>query len=93
MVQLGAAMSPEADREARTLMRAEPRYRWLGERGHVDAMRCLEAAVKARRGVTDAAAERRAIADLIAAPPSQSSVHPHDAIERSGARPSKNGGL
>jgi len=140
VVQLGAAMSPEADREARSLMQTEPRYRWLGERDHADAMRwlgrshamvissrmeggahvvseaiaagvpviasdiagnigllgdsypayypvgneqalaallsraesdgeflhSLEAAVKARRSVTDPAAERRAIADLVA---------------------------
>jgi len=143
VVQLGSAMSPEADREARSLMQAEPRYRWLGERDHADAMRwlarshamvisssmeggahvvseaiaagvpviasdipgniglladdypgyypagnehalaallaraesnseflrSLEAAVKAQRGVTDPAAERRAIADLVAALP------------------------
>lgn len=41
VVQLGAAMSPEADREARSLMRTEPRYRWLGERDHADSMRWL----------------------------------------------------
>ena len=143
VVQLGAAMNPEADREARSLMRTEPRYRWLGERDHADAMRwlgcshamvisstmeggahvvseaiaagvpviasdiagnigllgddypgyypvgdeqalaallaraeadseflhSLEAAVKAQRSVTDPAAERRAIADLIATLP------------------------
>ena len=143
VVQLGGAMSPEADREARTLMRTAPRYRWLGELKHADAMRwlgrshamvissrmeggahvvseaiaagvpviaseiagnigllgddypgyypvgdeqalaallsraendsgflqSLEAAVKAQCGLTDAAAERRSIADLIAALP------------------------
>ena len=143
VVQLGAAMSPEADREARSLMQTEPRYRWLGERDHADTMRwlarshamvissrmeggahvvseaiaagvpviasdiagnigllgddypgyypvgdeqalaallaraeadseflhSLEAAVKAQRSVTDPAAERRAIADLIATLP------------------------
>jgi putative glycosyltransferase (TIGR04348 family) len=143
VVQLGAAMSQESDREARSLMRTEPRYRWLGERDHAGAMRwlgrshamvissrmeggahvvseaiaagvpviasdiagnigllagdypgyypvgneqalaalltraesdseflhSLEAAVKARRSVTDPAAERRAIADLVAALP------------------------
>ena len=143
VVQLGAAMNPEADREARSLMQTEPRYRWLGERDHADAMRwlgcshamvisstmeggahvvseaiaagvpviasdipgniglladdypgyypagneralgallaraesdseflrSLEAAVKARRSVTDPAAERRAIADLVAVLP------------------------
>ncbi len=143
LVHLGAAMSPEAEREARSLEQSEPRYRWLGERGHADAMRwlarshtmvissrmeggahvvseaiaagvpviasdiagniglladdypgyypvgneqalaallarpandggflgSLEAAVKAQRSVTDPAAERRAIAGLIAALP------------------------
>jgi len=143
LVHLGAAMSPEAEREARSLEKREPRYRWLGERGHADAMRwlarshamvissrmeggahvvseaiaagvpviasdiagniglladdypgyypvgneralaallsraetdseflgSLEAAVKAQRSVTDPAAERRAIAELIAALP------------------------
>ena len=141
VVHLGAAMSAEAEREALSLMQSEPRYRWLGERSHADAMRwlarshamvissrmeggahvvseaisvgvpviasdiagniglladdypgyypvgderalasllaraetegeflrSLEAAVRAQRGVTDPAAERRAIADLIAA--------------------------
>ena len=143
VVQLGSAMSPEFETEARSLMQSEPRYRWLGERGHADALRwlgrshamvisstmeggahvvseaiaagvpviasdiagnvgllgagypgyyrlgderslaallcraetdgrflrALEAAVKARRGLADPAAERRAIADLIAALP------------------------
>jgi putative glycosyltransferase (TIGR04348 family) len=143
LVQLGAAMSPRFELEARSLMQGEPRYRWLGERSHTDAMRwlgrshamvissrmeggahvvseaiaagvpviasdiagnmgllgerypgyypvgneralaallsraetdskflrSLEAAVKARRSLTDPAAERRAIASLIAALP------------------------
>jgi putative glycosyltransferase (TIGR04348 family) len=141
LVHLGGAMSPEAEREARAIEQREPRYRWLGERGHADAMRwlarshamvissrmeggahvvseaiaagvpviasdiagtigllgddypgyypvgneqalasllaraetdveflrSLEAGVRAQRSVTDPAAERRAIADLVAA--------------------------
>ncbi len=41
VVHLGRAMSPEAENEARVLMRAEPRYRWLGELSHAAAMRWL----------------------------------------------------
>ena len=41
VVQLGKAMTAEAGREARALMRAEPRYRWLGELDHARAMRWL----------------------------------------------------
>lgn len=41
LAHLGAAMSPEAEREARSLQQSEPRYRWLGERRHADAMRWL----------------------------------------------------
>ena len=41
VVQLGKAMSPEVAREAKALMRAEPRYRWLGELDHAGAMRWL----------------------------------------------------
>ena len=41
MVQLGQAMTPEMGRRARALMRAEPRYRWLGELDHAGAMRWL----------------------------------------------------
>lgn len=41
VVQLGRAMSNEFEREARALMRAEPRYRWLGELDHAGAMRWL----------------------------------------------------
>ena len=41
VVQLGKAMNPEAAREAKALMRAEPRYRWLGELDHAGAMRWL----------------------------------------------------
>jgi putative glycosyltransferase (TIGR04348 family) len=41
VVQLGQAMTPEMAREARALMRAEPRYRWLGELDHAGAMRWL----------------------------------------------------
>ena len=41
VVQLGQAMSPEMGRQARALMRAEPRYRWLGELDHTSAMRWL----------------------------------------------------
>jgi putative glycosyltransferase (TIGR04348 family) len=41
VVQLGQAMTPEMGRRARALMRAEPRYRWLGELDHAGAMRWL----------------------------------------------------
>ena len=41
VVQLGGAMSADAAREAKAFMRAEPRYRWLGELDHADAMRWL----------------------------------------------------
>jgi putative glycosyltransferase (TIGR04348 family) len=41
VVQLGQAMSPDMDRQARALMRTEPRYRWLGELDHAGAMRWL----------------------------------------------------
>ncbi len=41
VVQMGKAMSPEMGRQARALMRAEPRYRWLGELDHAGAMRWL----------------------------------------------------
>lgn len=41
VVHLGGAMSPEFAREARALMRREPRYRWLGELPHAGAMRWL----------------------------------------------------
>jgi len=41
VVHLGQAMTPEMDRQARALMRAEPRYRWLGELDHAAAMRWL----------------------------------------------------
>ena len=41
VVQLGQAMTPEMGRQARALMRAEPRYRWLGELDHAGAMRWL----------------------------------------------------
>ena len=41
VVQLGGAMTPEMGRQARALMCAEPRYRWLGELDHAAAMRWL----------------------------------------------------
>ena len=41
VVQLGQAMAPAMGRQARALMRAEPRYRWLGELDHAGAMRWL----------------------------------------------------
>ena len=41
LVQLGSAMEPEFEREAHSLMQREPRYRWIGERSHADAMRWL----------------------------------------------------
>jgi putative glycosyltransferase (TIGR04348 family) len=41
VVHLGQAMTPEMARQARALMHAEPRYRWLGELDHAGAMRWL----------------------------------------------------
>ena len=41
IVQLGGAMGAPFAREARALMKREPRYRWRGEVGHADAMRWL----------------------------------------------------
>lgn len=41
VVHLGGAMSSPYASEARALMRGEPRYRWLGELGHAQAMRWL----------------------------------------------------
>jgi len=41
VVHLGGAMSEEAAREARMRMRADRRYRWLGELPHALAMRWL----------------------------------------------------
>jgi len=41
LVQLGSAMDPEFESEARSLMHSERRYRWIGERSHADAMRWL----------------------------------------------------
>lgn len=41
VVHLGQAMSEDFAREARALMRVEPRYRWLGEVDHPRAMRWL----------------------------------------------------
>jgi len=41
IVHLGRAMTPEMARQARALMRAEPRYRWLGELDHARTMRWL----------------------------------------------------
>ncbi|MBE0624669.1 MAG: TIGR04348 family glycosyltransferase [Burkholderiales bacterium] len=41
VVQLGQAMTAEMGQQARALMRAEPRYRWLGELDHAGAMRWL----------------------------------------------------
>jgi len=41
VVHLGQAMTAEMGRQARSLMRAEPRYRWLGELDHAGAMRWL----------------------------------------------------
>ncbi|HZE10425.1 MAG TPA: selenoneine biosynthesis selenosugar synthase SenB [Burkholderiales bacterium] len=38
VVHLGEALSPEMEREARRLMRAEPRYRWLGNVSHPKAL-------------------------------------------------------
>ena len=41
VVQMGQAMSEEFAVRARSLMAIEPRYRWLGEVAHADAMRWL----------------------------------------------------
>jgi len=41
VVHLGQAMNPDMGRQARALMRNEPRYRWLGELDHAAAMRWL----------------------------------------------------
>ena len=41
VVQLGEALSPEMARTARRLARADPRYRWLGNLPHWQAMRWL----------------------------------------------------
>jgi putative glycosyltransferase (TIGR04348 family) len=41
IVQLGDALSPEMARTARRLARADPRYRWLGNLPHWQAMRWL----------------------------------------------------
>jgi putative glycosyltransferase (TIGR04348 family) len=41
IVQLGEALSPEMARTARRLGRADPRYRWLGNVQHWQAMRWL----------------------------------------------------
>ena len=41
IVQLGEALSPEMARTARRLERADPRYRWLGNLPHWQAMRWL----------------------------------------------------
>ncbi len=41
VVHLGEALSPEMAREARRLMRSDPRYRWLGNVPHWAALRWL----------------------------------------------------
>jgi putative glycosyltransferase (TIGR04348 family) len=41
IVHLGKAMTPEMGRQARALMRADPRYRWRGELDHGATMRWL----------------------------------------------------
>ena len=41
VVHMGAAMDAEMESEARQWMTHEPRYRWLGERSHAEAMRRL----------------------------------------------------
>jgi putative glycosyltransferase (TIGR04348 family) len=41
IVQLGEALSPDMAREARRLMRADPRYRWLGNMPHWAALSWL----------------------------------------------------
>ncbi len=41
LIQAGKPMSPEMEAEARTLMRTESRYRWIGEVPHWKALRLL----------------------------------------------------
>lgn len=41
MIQIGRALDPEMEREARELMRRESRYKWLGELPHWQARRRL----------------------------------------------------
>src|SRR5262245_49102092 len=41
VVHLGQALSPDMDRRAKRLMRADPRYRWLGGVPHPDALAAL----------------------------------------------------
>ncbi len=41
VIHLGEALSPDMAREARRLMRADPRYRWLGNVPHWAALRWL----------------------------------------------------
>lgn len=41
VVQIGEALAPEMEREARRLMHIEPRYRWLGGLPHWRALRWL----------------------------------------------------
>jgi putative glycosyltransferase (TIGR04348 family) len=41
VVHLGAALTPEMRRSARSWMKREPRYRWLGSRPHGETMRWL----------------------------------------------------
>jgi len=41
VVQVGEALAPDMEREARYLMRVEPRYRWLGGLPHWRALRWL----------------------------------------------------
>ena len=41
VVHLGEALSPDIAREARQLMRSDPRYRWLGNMPHWAALRWL----------------------------------------------------
>lgn len=41
VVHAGAALTPDMAREAKRLMRGEPRYRWIGELPHWQSMRLL----------------------------------------------------
>jgi putative glycosyltransferase (TIGR04348 family) len=41
VVQLGAALTPEMERQARDWMRREPRYRWLGSKPHSQTLRVM----------------------------------------------------
>ena len=41
VIQLGAALAPQMERQAELWMKREPRYRWLGSKPHQQAMRWM----------------------------------------------------